>query len=197
MTSYDFQPPMNMNAIRSSIVQRIKQRNVEKTCLDNGLPSPPIDTFESTKLPTDQVMNALYELSSDDKPLSPVSTTSTSTSSSSSSSSSSSEELDKESIRQRIKLLQEEKHKLFQMMKDLLNNKPNLQRSRSMSHTEHPPHTRPISRYNNTTTTSNLCTFPSTNHHHTRRYIASRPPIRSNSYSYSSFRTMNRYNSRH
>ncbi|KAG0737028.1 hypothetical protein G6F57_008895 [Rhizopus arrhizus] len=197
MTSFDFQPPMNMNAIRSSIVQRIKQRNVEKTCLDNGLPSPPIDTFESTKLPTDQVMNALYELSSDDKPLSPVSTTSTS---SSSSSSNSSEELDKESIRQRIKLLQEEKHKLFQMMKDLLNNKPNIQRSRSMSHTEHPPHTRPISRYNNTmtttNTTSNLCTFPSTNHH-TRRYISSRPPIRSNSYSYSSFRTMNRYNSRH
>ncbi|KAG1239950.1 hypothetical protein G6F68_018138 [Rhizopus microsporus] len=142
-------------------------------------------------------MNALYELSSDDKPLSPVSTTSTS---SSSSSSNSSEELDKESIRQRIKLLQEEKHKLFQMMKDLLNNKPNIQRSRSMSHTEHPPHTRPISRYNNTmtttNTTSNLCTFPSTNHH-TRRYISSRPPIRSNSYSYSSFRTMNRYNSRH
>ncbi|CAO3693228.1 unnamed protein product [Rhizopus stolonifer] len=117
---YDFKAPMNMNAIRSSIIQRIKQRNVEKTCLDNGLPSPPIEAYEN-KLPTEQVMTALIKLS-DDKP----------------------KEMDKDLILERIRSLQEEKHKLFQMMRGLLHSKQRI----------HSEYNRPISRYNHYTINS-------------------------------------------
>ncbi|ORE19047.1 hypothetical protein BCV71DRAFT_226594, partial [Rhizopus microsporus] len=109
--SFEFQPPTNIRAIRTSIAQRIKQRNEKKQqiCLDNGLPSPPIEAYESDKLSTDQVMNALIDLSSKEPMSSPPLSPCTKEPS-----------LDTEAIRQRIKQLQEEKHKLFQTMKDLL-----------------------------------------------------------------------------
>ncbi|KAI8065004.1 hypothetical protein BDF21DRAFT_496617 [Thamnidium elegans] len=155
---YEFQPPTNIDAIRSSIIQRIKKRSVNTNNtssspltpppqsdeydkklpflhLDNGLPSPPIETccYEEEQLPTEMVVNALMELS-------PAVESS-------------------QVIRERIRLLKEEKHKLFQAMKDLLSTPPAqpkeqpspvtittrpVARSRSISHTDT---TRPISRY--------------------------------------------------
>ncbi|KAI8997626.1 hypothetical protein BDB01DRAFT_771774 [Pilobolus umbonatus] len=135
---YEFQPPNNMEAIRTNIINRIKQRKEndkqsmtptlsptsEKlpfSHLDNGLPSPPIEScaFEEkeAKLPTEMVMSALLELSSTkhefQSPPSPVL-------SCSKSSPASSVVTDTEAIRLKIKSLQEEKHRLFQVMKDLL-----------------------------------------------------------------------------
>ncbi|KAG2233555.1 hypothetical protein INT48_007157 [Thamnidium elegans] len=120
---YEFQPPTNIDAIRSSIIQRIKKRSVNTNNtssspltpppqsdeydkklpflhLDNGLPSPPIETccYEEEQLPTEMVVNALMELS-------PAVESS-------------------QVIRERIRLLKEEKHKLFQAMKDLLSTPP-------------------------------------------------------------------------
>lgn len=148
---YEFQPPTNIVAIRSSIIQRLKKRTSVNTPptpppqaneyeeklpflhLDNGLPSPPIETccFEEEPLPTVMVVNALMELS----PSVESSIV----------------------IRERIRLLKEEKHKLFQVMKDLLSTPPKEEqpspvtipaarpviRSRSISHSD----SRPISRY--------------------------------------------------
>lgn len=171
---YEFQPPTNIVAIRSSILQRLKKRtsNVitpptpppqaneyeEKLAylhLDNGLPSPPIETccFEeeedtttttTTIAKVDMVVNVVE--------LTPSSCAPADTKLESSS-----------VIRERIRLLKEEKHKLFQVMKDLLSTPPIKEeaeqkqqqqsspvttrpviRSRSISHSES---TRPISRY--------------------------------------------------
>ncbi|KAI9365304.1 hypothetical protein BD770DRAFT_406538 [Pilaira anomala] len=177
---YEFQPPTNIDAIRSSIIQRLKKRTSNSaapltpppsesdeydkklpfTHLDNGLPSPPIETccFEEESLPpTEMVVNALIELEPKKKK----------------------QEESSEVIRERIRLLKEEKHKLFQAMKELLSTpppppppltpsifptptppsqqqqqqqqqqqpslatKPVIVRSRSISHSE----SRPISRY--------------------------------------------------
>lgn len=150
---YEFQPPTNIVAIRSSIIQRLKKRtsvNAPPTPppqanefedklpflhLDNGLPSPPIETccFEEEVMPspsTVMVVNALMDMSPTVEDSSSV-------------------------IRERIRLLKEEKHKLFQVMKDLLSTptKEDVEpspvttrpviRSRSISHSE----SRPISRY--------------------------------------------------
>lgn len=139
---YEFQPPTNMKAIRSSIMQRIKQRNEKSNAssiasspspltppptshkeefdtkkspfllhLDNGLPSPPIETClyeeeEETKLPTEVVVNALRELNEElDNNTKPAAVVTLASS---------------EELRERIRLLKEEKHRLFQVMKDLL-----------------------------------------------------------------------------
>ncbi|GAA5802150.1 hypothetical protein HPULCUR_007611 [Helicostylum pulchrum] len=186
---YEFQPPTNIDAIRSSIIQRIKDRSsankdtsssspltpppqsdeYDKKLpfllhLDNGLPSPPIETccYEEDQLPTEMVVNALMELS-------PVAAATTATATATVDSS--------QVIRERIRLLKEEKHKLFQAMKDLLSTPSSasasasaapllppppqqqqqqqsspvtittrpVARSRSISHTD--TTTRPISRY--------------------------------------------------
>lgn len=120
---YEFQPPANIKAIRSNIVERIKQRNrkQEEDCslkkvneyLDNGLPSPPTEacnSFEQVKL--DEINTIVNNISSPsstlDSPPSPVPSSCSTTSESS------------ESIREKIKLLKQEKHKLFQTMKNLL-----------------------------------------------------------------------------
>ncbi|GAA5812457.1 hypothetical protein MFLAVUS_005913 [Mucor flavus] len=168
---YEFQPPTNFDAIRSSIIQRIKSRSVNNDTstspltpppqsdeydkklpflhLDNGLPSPPIETccYEEDQLPTEMVVNALMELS-------PAVDSS-------------------QVIRERIRVLKEEKRKLFQAMKDLLSTPPSsaaasvapsqpkeqpspvtittrpVARSRSISHTDNTTTSngRPISRY--------------------------------------------------
>ncbi|CAO3629554.1 unnamed protein product [Mucor hiemalis] len=138
---YEFQPPTNMKAIRSSIMQRIKQRTEKSNAssvasspspltppptsnreefdnkkstfllhLDNGLPSPPIETClyeeEESTLPTEVVVNALLELNEElDNNTKPAAVVTLATS---------------EELRERIKLLKEEKHRLFQVMKDLL-----------------------------------------------------------------------------
>lgn len=129
---YEFQPPTNIDAIRSSIIQRIKDRSVNNNDtstspltpppqsdeydkklpflhLDNGLPSPPIETccYEEDQLPTEMVVNALMELS-------PAVDSS-------------------QVIRERIRLLKEEKHKLFQAMKDLLSTPPSSSSSSAAS----------------------------------------------------------------
>lgn len=164
---YEFQPPSNMVAIRSNIINRIKQQktsrrlvgrhsstspshhnnnnnnnnedctldNNEKhsfSALDNGLPSPPIETclYEEEekpegKLPTEMVVNALMELTQE-MPPSPVMSKASSNAGDSVSSSDPSEVecsplLESSDVyREKIRLLKEEKHKLFQVMKDLL-----------------------------------------------------------------------------
>jgi hypothetical protein len=111
-----------MNAIRSTIMQRIVKRNPtikHDFHLDNGLPSPPIEscTFEDEhhelKQPSDEMVHpALLEMSSPtatlpDSPPSPIMKSTSDIGSS-------------EAIREKIRLLKQEKHKLFQTMKDLL-----------------------------------------------------------------------------
>ncbi|KAI8354601.1 hypothetical protein EDC96DRAFT_516657 [Choanephora cucurbitarum] len=137
---YEFHPPTNMNAIRCTIMQRVKQRNETRQTvplptppatkhdmdkklpylhLDNGLPSPPIETcsFEEEELVSmEESLLGLHSptatlpdsppspvLSNDSKPNNLLIPT-----------------LSPEEIREKIKLLKEEKHKLFQAMKDLL-----------------------------------------------------------------------------
>ncbi|KAI8876066.1 hypothetical protein K501DRAFT_338326 [Backusella circina FSU 941] len=154
---YEFQPPVNMVAIRSSIMRRIQNKRkeevlpatpttpttTEKTLprhLDNGLPSPPCDSDKDKPVDSEMVVNALLELSSRSnqqqmEPPSPVLSQSKSTPSSPGA-------LDPDAIRQKIKELEQEKHKLFQVMKDLLSQpslkeeqeeKPEKERARSQS----------------------------------------------------------------
>ncbi|KAI7894512.1 uncharacterized protein EV154DRAFT_79427 [Mucor mucedo] len=203
---YEFQPPTNIVAIRSSILQRLKKRTSvitpptpppqaneyeEKLSflhLDNGLPSPPIETccFEEEEEATatataDMVVNVLMELSAPSSSSSPslssfaapAPTNNTTTPVASTDKQTSAPVVVESSavIRERIRLLKEEKHKLFQVMKDLLSTPPIKEeeteqekarqqpspvsanvnvnarpviRSRSISHSES---TRPISRY--------------------------------------------------
>ncbi|KAI8647697.1 hypothetical protein BD408DRAFT_408341 [Parasitella parasitica] len=133
---YEFQPPMNMNAIRTSIVQRIKQRNehnkqplsppssiaskheIQYLHLDNGLPSPPIESCTFDDEQNDTFETAASNSTIPDSPPSPVMSLSKSSSSSSSSSTMALESSD--AIREKIKKLKEEKHSLFQTMKNLL-----------------------------------------------------------------------------
>ncbi|KAI9483918.1 MAG: hypothetical protein EXX96DRAFT_447153, partial [Benjaminiella poitrasii] len=107
---FEFNPPSNINAIRSTIMQRIKEKNTklstdEKT-FDNGLPSPlseSCSTFED-ELKQTIVLPEPNSPTADSVPDSPLSTKFESS----------------DAIREKIKLLKEEKHKLFQTMKDLL-----------------------------------------------------------------------------
>ncbi|KAI7904398.1 uncharacterized protein BX663DRAFT_504928 [Cokeromyces recurvatus] len=102
---YEFNPPSNIDAIRSNIMQRIKKERYTTKSLnfDNGLPSPPSEacsTFEDEISLTEPVSPV------DSVPDSPLLSTRVEESS--------------DAIREKIKLLKEEKHKLFQTMKDLL-----------------------------------------------------------------------------
>lgn len=173
---YEFQPPMNMAAIRSSIMQRIQNKRkeelpatpttpttTEKTLprhLDNGLPSPPCDSYEDKPVDSEMVVNALLELSSHSnqqmEPPSPVLSQSKSTPSSPAA-------LHSEAIRQKIKELEDEKHKLFQVMKDLLS-----QPSPKQEEQEQPEKERARSQ--------------------SREKTSSRPAIRSRSISHSEYR---------
>ncbi|EPB82644.1 hypothetical protein HMPREF1544_10629 [Mucor circinelloides 1006PhL] len=139
---YEFQPPMNMSAIRSNIMQRIKQRNehnkqpltpppssssiaskheVQYVHLDNGLPSPPIEscTFDEDVDTFEMANNHSSTLP--DSPPSPVMSLSKSSSSSTTESTVAETTFESsEAIREKIRILKEEKHRLFQTMKDLL-----------------------------------------------------------------------------
>ncbi|CAO3632136.1 unnamed protein product [Mucor fragilis] len=140
---YEFQPPMNMNAIRSNIMQRIKQRNehnkqpltpppssssvavskhdIQYIHLDNGLPSPPIEscTFDEDVDTFEMASNHSSTLP--DSPPSPVMSLSKSCSSSTTETTVGENTFESsEAIREKIRILKEEKHRLFQTMKDLL-----------------------------------------------------------------------------
>ncbi|CEP07002.1 hypothetical protein [Parasitella parasitica] len=135
---YEFQPPMNMNAIRTSIMQRIKQRNehskqpltppssiiskheIQYLHVDNGLPSPPIESCTFDDEPSDTFEATASNSTIPDSPPSPVMSLSKSSSSSSSTSSSTMAPESSEVIREKIRKLKEEKHSLFQTMKNLL-----------------------------------------------------------------------------
>ncbi|KAI8376927.1 hypothetical protein BD560DRAFT_391153 [Blakeslea trispora] len=139
---YEFHPPTNMNAIRCTIMQRVKQRNETRQTtpltppatkhdmdkklpylhLDNGLPSPPIETCSFEEEP--EMEESLLGLHSPtatlpDSPPSPVLSVNPKSPTAMTELLSSST-LSPEEIREKIKLLKEEKHKLFQAMKDLL-----------------------------------------------------------------------------
>ncbi|GAN01662.1 hypothetical protein MAM1_0010d01096 [Mucor ambiguus] len=140
---YEFQPPMNMNAIRSNIMQRIKQRNehnkqpltpplssssvaaskhdIQYIHLDNGLPSPPIEscTFDEDIDTIEMASN--HNSTLPDSPPSPVMSLTKSCSSSTTETTAGETTLESsETIREKIRILKEEKHRLFQTMKDLL-----------------------------------------------------------------------------
>ncbi|KAL9548188.1 hypothetical protein MBANPS3_005803 [Mucor bainieri] len=141
---YEFQPPMNMNAIRSNIMQRIKQRNehnkqpltpppsssssvaaskhdIQYIHLDNGLPSPPIEscTFDED-VDTFEMANS-HSSTLPDSPPSPVMSLTKSCSSSTTETAVGDTTVESsEAIREKIRILKEEKHRLFQTMKDLL-----------------------------------------------------------------------------
>ncbi|KAI8146273.1 hypothetical protein BJV82DRAFT_601144 [Fennellomyces sp. T-0311] len=125
---YEFQPPRNLNAIKSTIARRIKEQRAKhkeeeklKTRLaiappDSGLPSPPVEAchYEPFKGPEEQpnnelAVNALLELSGG---------------AGTPSSSASEDTLDIKAIQQKIQDLQQEKHELFQIMKNLLTKPP-------------------------------------------------------------------------
>ncbi|KAI7856781.1 hypothetical protein BDC45DRAFT_502287 [Circinella umbellata] len=141
---YEFQPPQNINAIRCSIARRIKDQRekykkeeelknktrlstlaatVTTATTDNGLPSPPVEAchYEPFKRPEEEeqdhpnnelAANALLELSgAGTPPSSSASVDSTNTQT---------HLLDEKIIRQKIQELQQEKHELFQLMKNLL-----------------------------------------------------------------------------
>lgn len=190
-TRYEFQPPTNMNAIRSTIMQRIIKRNPtvkHDFHLDNGLPSPPIEscTFEDeqNEQKTSEVVHpALLEMSSPtatlpDSPPSPVITTDIESS---------------EAIREKIRLLKQEKHKLFQTMKDLLSQpkKPLKPTSVVSEATSTPPTT--------SATTAETRSFPIERSRSTSRdNYKARPVIRSRSISHTEFsRPISRYSYHH
>ncbi|KAI9488030.1 hypothetical protein BDB00DRAFT_850385 [Zychaea mexicana] len=136
---YEFQPPANLNAIRCSIARKIKEqrekhkKNEEEfknktrptlavtTTTDSGLPSPPVEAchYEPFKRPGEEELlphqqpnnelatNALLELTGG---------------AGTPSSSASLDTLDEKVIRQKIQALQQEKHELFQLMRNLLAN---------------------------------------------------------------------------
>ncbi|KAK4517960.1 alpha tubulin suppressor [Mucor velutinosus] len=139
---YEFQPPMNMNAIRSNIMQRIKQRNehnkqpltpppssssvaaskhdIQYIHLDNGLPSPPIESCTFDDVDTFEMANN-HSSTLPDSPPSPVMSLTKSCSSSTTGTTVGGTTLESsEAIREKIRILKEEKHRLFQTMKDLL-----------------------------------------------------------------------------
>ncbi|KAI8051376.1 uncharacterized protein B0P05DRAFT_562507 [Gilbertella persicaria] len=232
---YEFYPPTNMNAIRYTIMQRIKQRNEHRQDtpltpptskhdmdkilpyhhLDNGLPSPPI---ESCSFEEEQTSDSLLSMHSSttnilESPPSPVlslnakSPTSidgtadtissipvvnTTTDAATTAATESPEE-----IREKIRLLKEEKHKLFQAMKDLLS-QPKMNATTPAS----PPPT-PSSPAPPATTTSPAKPVSSTPHPLERSRSQSRDGslkarpvvIRSRSISHSEFsRPISRYN---
>ncbi|KAI9312086.1 hypothetical protein BX666DRAFT_849970 [Dichotomocladium elegans] len=145
---YEFQIPPNYTAIRTTIIRRIKeQREKEKetrfSCPSNGLPSPPVDHDDmfkpSSPSPQEEVpalAPALLELSGTTPKNAAIPVAATPSPSvqeeedlnSSSCASSpknnslqhSSVDLDEHAIRLKIQELQDEKHKLFQLMKTLL-----------------------------------------------------------------------------
>jgi hypothetical protein len=221
---YEFQAPSNMSAIRSSIIQRIKQRNVTKrsfssppphsyddkynekhsySALDNGLPSPPIETCtyeENEKLATEMVLSALLELTQE-MPPSPVM-------SKASSESSGVEDGDCTPLlessrvyREKIRLLKEEKHKLFQVMKDLLS-KPAVAPVGSpiamaaAAPVSANPNTNPTMAMATTTTTQIQQTRPRSSSRDDDNLLKSRPIARSRSISHTdttSTRPISRY----
>lgn len=132
---YEFQRPANFPAIRYTIVRRIneqrkKQKDTERylsstSCPSNGLPSPPVDhddmfkqedttttttTTTTTPTPTTLPTSTLVELSG----------TPSSGNSCASSPRESQHVMDEKAIRDKIQELQNEKHELFQLMKNLL-----------------------------------------------------------------------------
>ncbi|KAI8376333.1 uncharacterized protein BYT42DRAFT_574245 [Radiomyces spectabilis] len=142
---FEFQLPDNMPAIRTSIIRRIQKRKagLNKTGskrhssvdghLDNGLPSPPIETCtfeEGHAYPPLLESRSMSKQPQPKEPSPPAQTSDVHSSCASPNSStisppcSTSSELDQETVRQKIKQLQEEKHKLFQIMKDLLSRPP-------------------------------------------------------------------------
>lgn len=209
---YEFQPPMNMHAIRSNIMQRIKQRNeyskqpltppssiaskqeIQYLSLDNGLPSPPIESFTFD----DEDDSTTFEMATSsnndlpDSPPSPVMSLSKSSSSSSSCSLSATEFESSDAIREKIRILKEEKHRLFQTMKDLLSQPAQIPTQQQQSSvaldsidekpiTTHQPNAKPVVERSRSQSRDNS--------------LKSRPIIRSRSISHTEFsRPISRYN---
>lgn len=126
---FEFQEPTNMNAIRSNIMQRIKKRNdtlspihskqQPAALLDSGLPSPPVEscTYEEEEEQTSYTTMPSPASTVSDSPTTQLESAN--------------------AIREKIQLLKQEKHKLFQTMKNLLSepeDKPVI-RSRRQSQT--------------------------------------------------------------
>lgn len=126
---YEFQRPANFPAIRYTIVRRIneqrqKQKDTERflssSYPSNGLPSPPVDHDDMFKQEETTTTTTTCTTTLPTSTLAELSGTPSSGNSCASSPRESQHAMDEKAIRDKIQELQNEKHELFQLMKNLL-----------------------------------------------------------------------------